>query len=112
MSQLHLLEELYRQRIRIDEKEQKKYQGLLKILLDTMITKMKETTPEFNDIYRETYHGGSVFDGLKVGSTEQEFDLNISRKSHANLMQISCKSHAYLIQISGKFQETFRQMSA
>ena len=77
MSQLHLLEELYRQRIRIDEKEQKKYQGLLKFLLDTMITKMKETTPEVSDLYRETYHGGSVFDGLKVGSTEQEFDMNI-----------------------------------
>merc|ERR1711915_20183 len=38
---------------------------------------MKKTSPEFDDLYRETYWGGSFFDGLKVGSTEQEFDLNI-----------------------------------
>ena len=77
MSQLHLLEDLYNQRIKIDEEEQKKYQGLLKYVVDTMISKMKESTPEFNDLYRETYYGGSFFDGLKIGSTEQEFDLNI-----------------------------------
>ena len=77
MSQLYLLEDLYNQRIKIDEEEQKKYQGLLKYVVDTMISKMKEATPEFNDLYRETYYGGSFFDGLKIGSTEQEFDLNI-----------------------------------
>jgi len=77
MSQLHLLEKLYNQRIKLDAEEKKKYQGLLKHVVDTMISKMKETTPEFNDLYRETYYGGSFFDGLKIGSTEQEFDLNI-----------------------------------
>merc|ERR1719158_494975 len=56
MSQLQLLEELYNQRIKIDEDEQKKYQGLLKFVVDTMINKMKESTPEFKDLYRETYY--------------------------------------------------------
>ena len=35
MSQLYLLEDLYNQRIKIDEEEQKKYQGLLKYVVDT-----------------------------------------------------------------------------
>jgi len=89
MSQLHLLEDLYNQRIKIDEEEQKKYQGLLKYVVDTMISKMKEKTPEFNDLYRETYYGGSFFDGLKIGSTEQEFDLNIVFKWKTQSLEIT-----------------------
>ena len=77
MSQLHQLEGLYNQKVKIDEQEQKRYQGLLKYVVDTVIDNMKKITPEFDDLYRETYWGGSFFDGLKVGSTEQEFDLNI-----------------------------------
>ena len=89
MSQLHQLEDLYNQRIKIDENEQKRYQGLLKYVLDTIISKMKQTTPEFNDLYRETYYGGSFFDGLKVGSTDQEFDLNIVFKWKAQHGEIT-----------------------
>ena len=89
MSQLHQLEDLYNQRIKIDETEQKRYQGLLKYVVDEMISKMKETTPEFADLYRETYYGGSFFDGLKIGSTEQEFDLNIIFKWKAQHGEIT-----------------------
>ena len=42
-----------------------------------MISKMRALCPVFDTLYRETYYGGSVFDGLKVNPTKQEFDLNI-----------------------------------
>ena len=89
MSQLHQLEDLYNQRIKIDETEQKRYQGLLKYVVDKMISKMKEAMPKFADLYRETYYGGSFFDGLKIGSTEQEFDLNIIFKWKAQHGEIT-----------------------
>merc|ERR1711892_606962 len=89
MSQLHQLEDLYNQRIKIDENEQKRYQGLLKYVVDEMISKIKETTPEFADLYRETYYGGSFVDVLKIGLTEQEFDLNIIFKWKAQHGEIT-----------------------
>jgi hypothetical protein len=47
---------------------------LLKNLVGTIIAKMKEKSKTSNALYRDTYFGGSVFDGLKVNSTDQEFD--------------------------------------
>ena len=77
MSQTHELEQLYTERVRVDEALQDEYRALLKHIVELMISKMKAVSPDFNALYRETYYGGSFFDRLKVNSTEQEFDLNI-----------------------------------
>ena len=50
---------------------------------------MKAASPTFHSLYRETYYGGSFFDGLKVGSTIQEFDLNIVFKWKARNLQVA-----------------------
>ena len=77
MSQTHELEQLYTERVRVDEALQDEYRALLKHIVELMISKMKAVSPDFNALYREIYYGGSFFDRLKVNSTEQEFDLNI-----------------------------------
>lgn len=77
MSQIGQLEALYRRKVKVDEAEQKRYKELLDFLLGEIITKMKATSKTFNQLYSKTYYGGSFFDGLKVASTDQEFDLNI-----------------------------------
>ena len=77
MSQTHELEQLYTERVRVDEALQDEYRALLKHIVELMISKMKAVSPDFNALYRETYYGGSFFDRLKVNSTDQEFDLNI-----------------------------------
>ena len=77
MSQTHELEQLYIERVRVDKDLENEYRGLLKHVVDLMISKMKAMSPVFEELYRETYYGGSFFDGLKVNSTKQEFDLNI-----------------------------------
>ena len=77
MSQTHELEQLYIQRVQVDEGLQNEYRGLLKHVVDLMISKMKALSPVFEALYRETYYGGSFFDKLKVNSSKQEFDLNI-----------------------------------
>ena len=77
MSQTDELEQLYNERVRVDEGLQNEYRGLLKHVVDLIISKMKALSPVFEALYRETYYGGSFFDGLKVNSTRQEFDLNI-----------------------------------
>ena len=38
---------------------------------------MNNTKIITDNLYRDTYYGGSFFDGLKIGSSSQEFDLNI-----------------------------------
>ena len=77
MSQTQELEQLYSDCVRVDEVLQNEYRSLLKHVVDLMISKMSALSPVFDALYRETYYGGSVFDGLKVNSTKQEFDLNI-----------------------------------
>jgi len=80
MTNLQKLEDLYNREVRVGDDEMKKYQGILKYLVDVVIEKMKKSSPEMAELYRETYWTGSFFDGLKVGSTSQEFDLNIVYK--------------------------------
>ena len=89
MSQISHLEQLYNQRVKVDESLQKDYQGLLKYVMDTVIARMKQSSPAFNALYRETYYGGSFFDGLKVNSAEQEFDLNIVFKWKDKDLQVA-----------------------
>ena len=81
ISQIHQLEDLYSRKVMVDENEKKKYQDLFNFLLkhnnEGVLTKMKASSPAFNKLYSKTYYGGSFFDGLKVNSSYQEFDLNI-----------------------------------
>ena len=69
MSQTHELEQLYIERVQVDEGLQNEYRGLLKHVVDLMIRKMKALSPAFEALYRETYYGGSFFDKLKVNLT-------------------------------------------
>ena len=88
MSQISQLENLYNTRVKVEDFEQKRYQALMKFLMQEIISKMKDKSKTFNALYRETYYGGSVFDGLKVNSTEQEFDLNILFKWKAKDLEV------------------------
>ena len=88
MSQISQLENLYNKRVKVDDSEQKRYLSLMKTLVGAIIAKMKEKSKTFNALYREPYYGGSVFDGLKVNSTGQEFDLNILFKWKAKDLEV------------------------
>ena len=64
---LGMLEDLYNQRIKVAEAEEKKYRGIVKYFVeDVIVDQMMKTSPDMADLYRETYWGGSVYDGLKV----------------------------------------------
>ena len=89
MSQISQLEHLYNTRVKVEASKQKRHQTLMKCLVDTIISKMKDKSRTFNALYRETYYGGSAFDGLKVNSTEQEFDLNILFKWKAKDLEVA-----------------------
>ena len=73
----HNLETLYTHCVMVEKTEQAKYLELLLDCMNFMIEEMKQGSPEFEYLFKEIYHGGSVFDGLKVKSTDQEFDLNL-----------------------------------
>ena len=67
MSDLRKLENLYNEKIKIDDREASYYRGLLRHLLELLlIPEMKRVTPDFSALYSHTYFGGSTFDGLKV----------------------------------------------
>ena len=67
MTNLQKLEDLYNREIKVDEAEEKKYRGIVKYLVDNVvIEKLKQTSPDMANLYRETYWGGSFYDGLKV----------------------------------------------
>ena len=67
MTNLQKLEDLYIREIKVDEAEKKKYRGILKHLVDDIvIERWKQTSPDMANLYRETYWGGSFYDGLKV----------------------------------------------
>ena len=58
-------------------------------ILKELIPKAKEETPEFGEVYREIYKGGSYYDGLKVKSTDFEYDLNVVFKKPKSSYHIS-----------------------
>ena len=67
MSDLRKLENLYNEKIKIDNSEASYYRGLLRHLLEReLIPEMRRLNPDFAALYSHTYFGGSVFDGLKV----------------------------------------------
>merc|ERR550532_3842318 len=59
MTNLQKLEDLYNREIKVDEAEEKKYRGIVKHLVDNVvIEKLKQTSPDMANLYRETYWGG------------------------------------------------------
>ena len=77
MSLTNGLEKLYIERMQKDEALKKEYEDLLKHVVDKVITKMKDQSPEFQAIYSETHYRKAFFDELKENSSQQELDLNI-----------------------------------
>ena len=71
------LKRIFDENIKLDQKEANKYETVLRLVLAELILVMKETSTVFSDLFEEVYFGGSFFDGLKVASTMQEFDINI-----------------------------------
>ena len=61
-----LLEELYIRRVELDEAKDKKCQKVLTEVLKTVIDKAKEKSPDFIELFKEIYYGGSYYDNLKV----------------------------------------------
>ena len=89
MSDLRKLEDLYNREIKIDDDEVEFYRGLLNAMIQFIIPEMKRASPDFANLFRNIYYGGSFFDGLKVGSTPQEFDLNVLFKWSPNHCEIT-----------------------
>ena len=78
MTDLQKLEDLYTKNVKIDDEIQSYYRGLLRYLEhDLLVPEMKRANKDFANLYQTNYYGGSYFDGLKVGSSSQEFDLGI-----------------------------------
>ena len=71
------LKRIFDENVKLDQKEANKYETVLRLVLAELILVMKETSTVFSDLFDEVYFGGSFFDGLKVASTMQEFDINI-----------------------------------
>ena len=73
----HLLEGLYMQEIKLNEEDEKKAKKVLESVLKTVLEIAQVKSENFKEFFREIYYGGSYYDGLKVKSTDFEFDLNI-----------------------------------
>ena len=71
------LEKLYNEQMQKDEALKMEYEDLLKHVVDKVITKMKDQSPEFQAIYSETHYRKAFFDELRENSSQQELDLNI-----------------------------------
>ena len=75
--------------MKVDRGEEARYRDILHFVVDTVLLNARKFSPDFAQLYRETYYGGSFFDGLKVGSTSQEFDLNIVYSWRSNNLVIT-----------------------
>ena len=75
-SENEILENLYDKEVKLDEGSSQLHQRVLNKMLDTLIQQAKEVSPEFKEVFREIFFGGSFFDHLKVKSTPYEYDLN------------------------------------
>ena len=77
LSQTAQLEQMYCRKVKQTKEVETRYEDLFQFLIDMLISKMKASSTTFDALYSRTYLGGSFFDGLKVGSKYQEFDINI-----------------------------------
>ena len=78
---------------------------------------MRRTSRDFDNLYRNTYYGGSVFDGLKIGSSPQEFDLNILFKwkmKHCQIEKLGQDPHkknfCYIMVTKSSLSESERKI--
>ena len=71
------LERIFKENVQLDQKEANKYETVLRLVLAKLVLVMKEASTGFCDLFDKVYLGGSFFDGLKVASTMQEFDINM-----------------------------------
>ena len=81
---MDILEHIYIENVLLDEIQSDRYEKTLKGVMDVLIFHMKET-PLFYEFFDEVYFGGSFFDGLKLASTSQEFDLNLVFKFKSDI---------------------------
>ena len=75
-SENEILENLFNERVKLDEQSSQLHQRVLEKMLETLIQQAKEVSPEFKEVFREIFYGGSFFDKLKVKTTDYEYDLN------------------------------------
>ena len=101
------LDLIYQNNLLLDNFQSERYEKTLRSLMLVLIVQMRKSSPVFNYFFNEIYFGGSFFDGLKLASTSQEFDLNIvfkfkSQISIVGLNTERCKPNfAYLKLESG-----------
>ena len=81
---MDILEHIYIENVLLDEIQSDRYEKTLKGVMDVLIFHMKKT-PLFYEFFDEVYFGGSFFDGLKLASTSQEFDLNLVFKFKSDI---------------------------
>ena len=88
---MNVLENIYKENLKLSKFQTERYQDILISFLDVFLEQMKRT-PLFREFFEKPYFGGSFFDGLKLASTSQEFDLNLVfvsvKKSFTKIFQI------------------------
>lgn len=72
----------------VSDQEQKKYNSLLEATLATFTRELRRGSPHMDQLFRNIYYSGSYFDGLKVGKSGQEFDLNLVLNISRNKVRI------------------------
>ena len=83
--------QIYDEHVKLDKAVTVVYRKVLDVVLKNVIDNMKDKNSIFDDLYSRIYYTGSFYDGLKVGSSEQEFDLNIVfniRRSHVEIVDL------------------------
>ena len=75
-SENDILEKLFNEEVKLNEHSSQLHQRVLNKMLETLIEQAKEVSPDFREVFREIFYGGSYFDKLKVKSTPYEYDLN------------------------------------
>eukprot|EP00794_Sanderia_malayensis_P000178 gene178-791_t len=72
-----VLNEIYRKDVKLDPEQTQQLTGIFNNFLDLFCQTMKQVDPLFNLLFKNNiYHGGSYYDGLRIGEATK-FDLNI-----------------------------------
>ena len=75
-SENEILERLFNEHVKLDDQISGLHQKVLNTILEVLIHEAREVSPDFKEVYREIFYGGSYFDKLKIKSTPYEYDLN------------------------------------
>ena len=79
--QNEILLEIADENINLKPNIQAIHDDLLTEVLNLVIYNMRQSTPHFDHQFQILYYGGSYFDGLKIRSSCQEYDINIVFKT-------------------------------